>query len=550
MAFDIYLLSKLDYDDAEPLIEGYIDDAIQAFVNSKAGQAHIKRHGEGDYWIGTFIELAYRYEGFTLPHMTKGHAQAVMEDLLPRKITLFDSSEADDAIDGLVAFWTFIDEVYGFRSAKAIAKYLRSIEHQFPQWMMDPSRGGMAKNFMMQGIAAGYDMTTPAGLQAFQAEYNQQLQGPSPLILPSGSIPMTQAPEDMQQAFEQLGIELPAEGEPVNLMALLGQFMGAVEQLDPEGAEQLFETLAPEPILPTFEDSLTSLRTSFLEESLGQALALSTADEALLQAQTITETAPGTILQDFQTFLAFIGPEGVPVSSKLQHLPFKVLPALNAQLCNPIEIDLKRPQQKSYPNIHGLYLLIRAMGLGTIVTQGKQSWLRLNPEIHAAWQQLNPTEQYFSLLEVWFIRSHPEILGEERSGPLAMGDRCLESWPYFTQKSARSFAKYADQDHLGYAPGLHNVALMAMFGWLALTPGKPDKGKGWRIKKVAALPWGQALMALVHEAYRSVRYHWSATDNPSLPLGNLQPALQPYFPEWQQNLLVPHQPFRAGRHIF
>jgi hypothetical protein len=552
MAFDIYLLSKLDYDDAEPLIEGYIDDAIQAFANSNAGQAHSKLHGEGSYWIGTFIELAYRYEGFTLPHMTQGHAQEVMEYILPRKITLLDSSEADDAIDELVAFWTFVDEVYRFRSAKAIAKYLRSIETQFPQWMMDPNRGGMAKTFMMQGIAAGYDMTSPEGLNAFQAEYNQQVQRQSPLGLPPGNIPMTTAPDDMQQVFEQLGIELPAAGQPVNLMALLGQFMGAVEQLDPEGAEQLCNTLEAEatPAIPTLAESLSGLRSVFLQESLGAGMPLSTAEETLLQTQTITETTPGTILQDFQTLLTFIGADGLPVSSKLQHLPFKVLAELNAQLSTPIQIDLKRPQQKSYPNIHGLYLLLRATGIATVVAQGKKLQLRLDPQIHDDWQQLNPTEQYFSLLEAWFIRSHPEMLGEERSGPLMMGDRCLQGWSQFTKKSACSFAQYTDQDRLGYLPGFHNLALMEMFGWLALATGKPAQGKGWRIKKVAALPWGKAIMVLINNAYLAVQYDWPAMTNPTLPFGDLQPTLQPYFPEWQQNLVVPSLPFRAGRHIF
>jgi hypothetical protein len=36
---------------------------------------------------------------------------------------------------------------------------------------------------------------------------------------------------------------------------------------------------------------------------------------------------------------------------------------INTQLNRPIQVALKRPQQKSYPSISGLYLLLRASGL-------------------------------------------------------------------------------------------------------------------------------------------------------------------------------------------
>ena len=78
---------------------------------------------------------------------------------------------------------------------------------------------------------------------------------------------------------------------------------------------------------------------------------------ALLQQQKITATEPGTILQDFQTLLDFVGEEGIPVSGKQNLLPMKSLAELNQRLSEPIQIALKRPQQKSYPPINGLYLL-------------------------------------------------------------------------------------------------------------------------------------------------------------------------------------------------
>lgn len=576
MAFDIYLLDKLDYDDAEPLLEDYIYDVLEAFANSKTGQAHIKLHSEGGSWIGTFIEMAYLYGGYVLSKMTKDSVQEVMEYTLPRKLTLLDPQDTEGAIEELVAFWTFLDEVYRFRRAKAIVKYLRSIEAKFPQWMFDPNRGGIAKQFMMQGTESGFDMTTPAGIEAFQAEYNRRLKanprppGNPPPMPSSPVVPMTPPPPDMQQAFASLGLELPAVGQPVNLEQLMGQFLGAIEQLEPEAAAAFMENLdtnldeadidAAEALgdaslnvnaaLGPGAGALDDVRTSILQKNLG-AMSLADTEAALLQTQAITVTEPGSILHDFQAMLDFIGTEGVPVSSKLQHLSLKLLADLNQKLSHPIAIDLKRPQQKSYPNIHGLYLLLRATGLGLITAKGKQLHLRINDEIYASWQQLTPTEQYCSLLEAWFIRSHPEMLGEERSGPFTVGDRCLKFWADLSNhKAAMTFANYNEQEHIVYWPGMCNIALMEMFGLVGITSGKPAKGKGWRIKRVEALPFGNALMKGVYSSYLDNQYHWPGMNDPSLPFGDLQSTLQPYFPEWQQSLKVPTTDFRPGRHIF
>jgi hypothetical protein len=78
------------------------------------------------------------------------------------------------------------------------------------------------------------------------------------------------------------------------------------------------------------------------------ALTLSDQNQQVLQNQIIDENCPGTVLRDFEKLLAFIGPDGVSVSGKNNLLPFKLLPQLNAQMTHPIEIGLKRPQQKLY----------------------------------------------------------------------------------------------------------------------------------------------------------------------------------------------------------
>lgn len=200
--------------------------------------------------------------------------------------------------------------------------------------------------------------------------------------------------------------------------------------------------------------------------------------------------------------------------------------------------------------MHGLYLLLRATGLATVITEGKKAKLVQNPAIYESWQQLNPTEQYLSLLEVWFVRSHPEMLGEERSGPLMMGDRCLQSWPQLTKKANATFADYTAQDRFAYYPAFYNLALMEMFGLIAITPDQPSPGKGWRFKKIAAQPWGKALMTAIGNANEVMAYDWPGTLDSTLPLGDFQLFLQPYFPDWQRCLAVPTVEFRPRRHLF
>jgi hypothetical protein len=97
-----------------------------------------------------------------------------------------------------------------------------------------------------------------------------------------------------------------------------------------------------------------------------EKLVLTEAHVRTLRALTVDENGPGTILRDFEMLLNFVHGRDLPVSKAHNLLPIKVLPEVNARLAHPLQIGLKRPQLKSFPHIQGLYLLLRATGLGTI----------------------------------------------------------------------------------------------------------------------------------------------------------------------------------------
>src|SRR5260221_8586034 len=123
------------------------------------------------------------------------------------------------------------------------------------------------------------------------------------------------------------------------------------------------------------------------------------------------EHSPGSILHDFDVMLDMFKGGGLGVTASGQ-LAMSAISVINARLAHPLDVKLKRPQQKSYPPILGLYLLVRASGLTRIDETGKKPLLVLEPDMFSQWQNLNPTERFCTLLEAWFLRGRPEILGE------------------------------------------------------------------------------------------------------------------------------------------
>jgi hypothetical protein len=142
----------------------------------------------------------------------------------------------------------------------------------------------------------------------------------------------------------------------------------------------------------------------------------SPADAEILHRQTIDEDQPGSILRDFETFLSFVGERKLKASGINELLPLNSLGELNAQLPKPLDIRLQRPQQKSYSNINGLFLLGRASGLLGLENRGKEKVFVLESDAVRAWHELNAAERYFTLLEAWIVRGSLEMLGERQGG--------------------------------------------------------------------------------------------------------------------------------------
>ncbi len=279
--------------------------------------------------------------------------------------------------------------------------------------------------------------------------------------------------------------------------------------------------------------------------------ALTKQQRQLLRDQVIDENGPGSILRDFGTLLDFIGADGIPAGGKHNFLPMKVFLELNTRLAHPLDIDLKRPMQKSLPPINGLYLLLRTTGLVEVKRVGKKSFLVLDQQMLASWCNLNPTERYFILLEAWLFRSDPGTLGERESWA---GTPPIWKWAEFFEKIPEEGLKIAGdrayESMINYRPGLYTLALLELFGLLSIQHGKPESGKGWRIMKVQRTAFGDALLRLLHKPFYNFDLMDDLVDHETEITEQLQSLVQPLFPEWRETLARPETEFVDGDYVF
>ena len=279
--------------------------------------------------------------------------------------------------------------------------------------------------------------------------------------------------------------------------------------------------------------------------------------EPVLREQRITETEPGPVVRDFETFIGFIASQDVLAGGKNDLLPTNALAELNARMTRPIEIRLKRPMQKSYPNLHGLYLMARASGIMRVERVKTGALLVLDSQAMASWTSLNPTEKYFALLEAWWLRATMEMVGEPRGRDARFQTDLLMR----IQNLPRAGLK-VDKKQMEWLPfwGLHNIALMDMFGLAHVEHSAAQEGKGWIISEIKRTEFGAALTQLIWLGFpvrRVLDLAFGADDEAKKEAGvrivfdSYRELMLPYFPEWQNSLtLPPDVEYRDGLFTF
>jgi hypothetical protein len=193
MGFDIHQLDNAEPEEFEDAFEAYRDALLGQFFAAPEGTALLAQIPDAGFWSGALIEYGHNYLSVSLPRMSEADVEDLVTEIFPRKISILSPEDADDAIPELIALWEFLKRAYDLRQADAIQSFLKLVQPDFAGLMTDPSNFGMAKSFMMMGQAAGFDMTTQEGLDAFMLAYNAGLatrqDGGLPIGPPSPSRP-------------------------------------------------------------------------------------------------------------------------------------------------------------------------------------------------------------------------------------------------------------------------------------------------------------------------------------------------------------------------
>lgn len=154
-------------------------ELVQRFAESPEAEPILERTGDLG-WAGAVLEYGRIYEGITVTTMGRRELACVLLDVFPRKVSC-EPLSAPEIVEELRAFWSFVRREFGLPNAdECLAvlddKMARTMERE----LADPRNFGMAKSFVMRGMAAGFDMATQEGMDAFMRAYNASLTAAAP----------------------------------------------------------------------------------------------------------------------------------------------------------------------------------------------------------------------------------------------------------------------------------------------------------------------------------------------------------------------------------
>jgi hypothetical protein len=291
-----------------------------------------------------------------------------------------------------------------------------------------------------------------------------------------------------------------------------------------------------------------------------QNVNLTTEQEAILRAQHFDSMHPGSLLHDFALVLDYVGEKGVKAGGKYNLLPISAIHPLDAQLARPLRLSTKRPQLRSHPYLQGLHLLLRASELGRVEGKGDKARLVIDPEVLQSWNQLNPTEQYFSLLNAWLVEASPEMVGM----PGRHGETVLEGWWYGLTCAITLRERKTDRPRLGWQQtryhDVYHAALADLFA-LVSTDSPLRAERDAAPVKAYVTPFGEALATLLNEDADGFdedeiddemqEREGAGESEEESPATWLQSRLQPYFPAWHNTLAQASMPaVEEGVYVF
>lgn len=159
--------ANVDWDARKPLVE----TLIRRFAAAPEAQDLAEINACYDV-----MDLAASHLGACLATIGPLALRRVLFGLIPR-YALLDPSQAEQIIEELHAFYRFLQREYGLKQADSCLRVLsRNAVGKLEAALSDPDLFGLAKVALIAGQAAGFDMHTSEGIEAFAQ--NISLPGP------------------------------------------------------------------------------------------------------------------------------------------------------------------------------------------------------------------------------------------------------------------------------------------------------------------------------------------------------------------------------------
>lgn len=266
----------------------------------------------------------------------------------------------------------------------------------------------------------------------------------------------------------------------------------------------------------------------------------------LLESQELDERhSPGTILADFETLLQVIGEAGLGTAGKHNLFPIGILNELNLRMTHPVPHHLQRPQQRSLPNLNGLYLLLRSTEMVMVEGGGAKARLVLDLERVMAWRGLNVAERYLSLVECWMHRGSLQVINHSGQGELHCLNALVDTLSIVT--SVRRTQNRDLNDYLSSVDSLALLALAGLFGWMTVVYGEPRVDGKVRIVSGEITKFGVGMLQVLLDRYRERRLLDDEAPDDRPPLATV---FGRYFPALKQTLPARLCPRKSGTLIW
>lgn len=152
-----------DGDEIDPQTRGRLEhELLHAFSASPEAKAL-----DGVQWSDLVFDYAATYFGATVATLGPAELREILFDLFPQKVSVL-ASKAPAIVDECRALYAFLKREGGLEQADACLRVLGGdAASVLEAALSDPRNFGMAKSIVMAGHAAGFDMETKEGVEAW-----------------------------------------------------------------------------------------------------------------------------------------------------------------------------------------------------------------------------------------------------------------------------------------------------------------------------------------------------------------------------------------------